>query len=162
MSSTRWASKTYWTFVAVTIGNYVWQIPYYMHFYAVRGRSPAPFSIMFLVTFAWFAVAAFLLYRRRRGGFTTMVSFLALLTGFYILHNLSGAFLADLPLSDPILFIASVLGYLNTIVGIVLLVQLIRSRGDLVAGDPAATAGRGTGQVAAAAQPQQPVPTNRD
>lgn len=162
MTNTRWASKTYRTFVAVTIVNYLWQIPYYVHFYAVRGRSPAPFAIMFLVTFAWFAVAAFLLGWRRRGGFTTMVSFLALLTGFYLLHNLSGAFMADLPLSDPILFIASVLGYLNTIVGIVLLVQLIRRRRDLVAGDPATTTRPGTGHVAVAAQPQQPAPENWD
>lgn len=165
MESNRWASKAYWVFVATTVINYLWQIPYYVHFYAVRGRSPAPFAVMFLVTFAWFAVAAYLLYRRRRGGFTTMVAFLVLLVGFYILHNISGAFLQDLPLSDPILFIASVLGYLNTVVGAVLLVEMVRVRRHLVAGDSAAvagTGGRGGQPSAAPAGRDRPVPAGCD
>ncbi len=137
MSNTRWTSKTYLIFVALTVVNYVWQVPYYVHFYAVQGRSPAPFAIMFLVTFAWFLAGAYLLHRRGRGAFTTMVSFLVLLIGFYIVHNLSGAFLRDVPLSDPILLIASILGYLNTIVGVVLLVELVRHRRALVTPAPA-------------------------
>ena len=164
MESNRWASKTYQVFVVTTVVNYVWQVPYYMHFYAVQGRSPAPFAVMFLVTFAWFVVAAYLLYRRRRGGFTTMVAFLVVLVGFYILHNISGAFLADLPLSDPILFIASVLGYLNTVVGVVLLVQLVRVRRRLVAGNSAVvarTSGTGRQLSAAPAGPRRPAPAGR-
>jgi hypothetical protein len=100
---------------------------------------------MFLVTFAWFAVAALLLYRRRRGGLASMVAFLVVLVGFYVLHNISGAFVVDLSLSDPILFIASVLGYLNTVAGIVFLVHLIRRRRDVAAassGTPSAAVGR--------------------
>jgi hypothetical protein len=127
----RWAPRTYWVFVVTTVINYVWQIPYYLHFYASRGRAPAPLALLFLVTFAWFAIAAVLLFRRQRGGVAWMVSFLALEVGFYLLHNVSGAFVADLVLSDPILFIASVLGYLNTLTGIVFFVYLLRHRRDL-------------------------------
>jgi hypothetical protein len=117
--------------VVTTIINYVWQVPYYVHFYGSHGRAPAPLAVLFLVTFTWFAVAAVLLFQRKRGGFAWMASFLVLEIGFYLLHNASGAFVADLEVSDPILFIASVLGYLNTLTGLVFLVHLLRHRGDL-------------------------------
>lgn len=131
MSRARWAPWAYWVFVVTTVVNYVWQIPYYVHFYASHGRGPAPLAVLFLVTFTWFAIAAVLLFRRKRGGFGWMVSFLVLEVGFYLLHNVSGAFVADLVLADPILFIASVLGYLNTLTGIVFFVYLLRHRRDL-------------------------------
>jgi hypothetical protein len=130
LSGARWAPTVFWLFVVTTVANYIWQIPYYVHFYAVHGRWPAPLAVMFLVTFAWFAAAAFVFYHRRRGGWASMVAFVAVLVGFYVLHNISGAFVVDLSLSDPILFIASVLGYLNTLTGIVFLVHLIRRRHD--------------------------------
>jgi hypothetical protein len=145
LGGTHWAPTVFWLFVGTTVANYIWQIPYYVHFYAVQGRWPAPLAVMFLVTFAWFAVAAFLLYRRRRGGLASMVAFLVVLVGFYVLHNISGAFVVDLSLSDPILFIASVLGYLNTLAGIVFLVHLIRRRRDVAAASrdtPSAAVGR--------------------
>jgi hypothetical protein len=142
LGGSRWAPTVFWLLVVTTVANYIWQIPYYVHFYAVHGSWPAPLAVMFLVTFAWFAVAAHLLHHRRRGGWASMVSFLVVLVGFYVIHNLTGAFVVDLSLSDPILFVASVLGYLNTLTGIVFLVHLIRRRHDATPAGKDTTAGR--------------------
>ena len=135
MKRARWAPWAYWIFVVTTVINYIWQIPYYVHFYASHGKAPAPLAVLFPVTFIWFAVASVLLFGRKRGGFGWMASFVVLEIGFYLLHNASGAFVADLEVSDPILFTASVLGYLNTLTGILFLVYLLRHRPDLRAVD---------------------------
>jgi hypothetical protein len=117
-------------FVVTTVINYVWQIPYYLHFYGSHRRAPAPLAVLLLVTFAWFVVAAVLLFRGKRGGFTWMVSFLVVEVGFYFVHNASGAFLLDLVTSDAILWIAAALGYVNTLAGVVLLMHMVRHRRD--------------------------------
>lgn len=40
MSQERWAPWIYWLFVTATAANYLWQIPYYLHFSEVRGSAP--------------------------------------------------------------------------------------------------------------------------
>jgi hypothetical protein len=100
VSPARWTPWTYWLFVVTTVLNFLWQIPYYVHFYGSHRRAPA---VLFLVTFAPFVVAAVLLLRGERGGFAWMVWFLVVEVGFYVVHNASGAFLLDLVTSDPIL-----------------------------------------------------------
>src|SRR6266700_3555594 len=132
MSQQRWAPWAYWLFVAATAANYLWQIPYYVHFSAVRGSAHAPLAVLLPVTFAWFAAAAVQVYRRRPRGVRWMVAFLIVEIGFYIVHNASGSFARDLKFSDPILFTASVLGYLSTLAGIAFGVYLLRHRAQLV------------------------------
>lgn len=129
VSRERWAPWIYWLFVAATAANFLWQIPYYAHFYASRSSPPALLAVLLLATFAWFAAAAVLVYRRRPGGFGWMVAFLIVEIGFYLVHNASGAFARDLKFSDPILFTASVLGYLSTLTAIAFLAYLLRHRG---------------------------------
>jgi hypothetical protein len=131
MSRERWAPWIYWPFVAATAANYLWQIPYYLHFSANRGSAPAPLVVLLLLTFAWFAAAAVWVYRRRPRGFGWMVAFLIAEIGFYLIHNASGSFARDLKISDPILFTASVLGYFCTVTGIAFLVYLLRHRAQL-------------------------------
>jgi len=128
VSQERRAPWIYWLFVAATAANYLWQIPYYVHFSAVRGSAPAPLAVLLPVTFAWFAAAAVQVYRRRPRGFGWMVAFLIVEIGFYIVHNASGSFARDLKFSDPILFTASVLGYLSALTAIAFLVYLMRHR----------------------------------
>ena len=128
VSQERWAPWIYWLFVAATAANYLWQIPYYVHFSANPGSAPAPLAVLLLVTFAWFAAAAVRVYRRRPRGFGWMVAFLIAEIGFYLVHNASGSFARDLKFSDPILFTASVLGYLSAMTGIAFLVYLLRHR----------------------------------
>lgn len=146
MSQERWAPWIYWLFVVTTAANYLWQIPYYVHFSAVRGSAPAPLAVLLLVTFAWFVAGAVWVYRRRPRGFGWMVAFLIAEIGFYLVHNASGSFARDLKFSDPILFTASVLGYLNTLTAIAFGVYLLRHRAHLVEGRSAGGGdGAGTG-----------------
>jgi hypothetical protein len=79
MSQERWAPWIYWLFVTATAATYLWQIPYYLHFSAVRGSAPAPLAVLLPVTFAWFAAAAVWVYWRRPRGFGWMVAFLVYL-----------------------------------------------------------------------------------
>jgi hypothetical protein len=60
-----------------------------------------------------------------------MVAFLIAEIGFYLVHNASGSFARDLKFSDPILFTASVLGYLSTLTAIAFGVYLLRHRAQL-------------------------------
>ena len=114
--------------VVVTVANYVWQVPYYEHFYGRFGRSPGGLTVPLLLTFAWFVIATWLLVTRRRGGVPLMASFLVVEALFYLVHNLTGAAGRDLPSDDPILLVASLLGYLNALAAIVFLVWLVRTR----------------------------------
>src|SRR6266566_2942245 len=89
VSQERWAPWIYWLFVAATAADYIWQVPYYVHFSAVRGSAPAPLAVLLLMTFAWFAAAAVQVYRRRPRGFGWMAAFLIAEIGFYLVHNAS-------------------------------------------------------------------------
>lgn len=114
--------------VALTVANYVWQVPYYLHFYGRFGRSPGGLTVPLLLTFVWFLVGTVLLVNRRRGGVPVMASFLVVEALFYLVHNLSGAAGRDLPTNDAVLFGASLLGYLNAVAAVLFLWWLFRAR----------------------------------
>ncbi|WP_276109718.1 hypothetical protein [Streptomyces tropicalis] len=114
--------------IVVTVANYVWQVPYYLHFYGRFGRGPGGLTVLLLLTFVWFLVGTALLVTRRRGGVLVMASFLVVEALFYLVHNLSGAAGRDLPTDDFVLFVASLLGYLNALAAILFLWWLFRTR----------------------------------
>jgi hypothetical protein len=114
--------------VAVTVANYVWQVPYYLHFYGRFGKSPGGLTVPLLLTFVWFVVGTALLVTRRRGGVPVMASFLVVEALFYLAHNLSGAAGRDLPTNDWVLLVASLLGYLNALTAIAFLGWFVRAR----------------------------------
>jgi hypothetical protein len=117
-----------WPLVLITVVNYLWQIPYAVHHYGHRWESLPKLSIPLLLTGVWFGAAIVAMRRGSRGGRVLLGSFLVLEAAFYLIHNASGAFGADLPGSDPILFIASVLGYLSAATAIIYLLVLAWSR----------------------------------
>ncbi len=114
----------------ITILNYVAQIPYYIHFYGVHHVAPTPFAVIFLlVTLALFLAGYILLLQAKPAGAWLLLAFLVLEFGGYLLHNLSGAFLQDLPTDDLLFFTVSLIGYLNFAVSFVyLLVMAINRR----------------------------------
>lgn len=114
--------------VVVTVANYLWQVPYYLHFYGQFGTSPGGLTIPLLLTFVWFLVATVLLVARRRGGVPVMASFLVVETLFYLAHNASGAAGRDLVTGDDVLLIASLLGYLNAAAAVLFLGWLFMNR----------------------------------
>lgn len=115
--------------LAVTMLNYLAQIPYYIHFYGIHHVPPSPVGVSLLAcTLALFIAGYALTLQERRIGWWLLVGFLLLEFGFYLLHNLSGAALRDLPLNDPLFFAVSLIGYLNTAVALVYLIVLIRGR----------------------------------
>lgn len=107
--------------VVVTVANYLWQVPYYMHFYGQFGTSPGGPMIPPLLSFVWFIVPTVLLLTRRRGGVPVMASFLVVETLFYLVHNASGAAGRDLLTGDDVLLIASLLGYLKAAAAVLFL-----------------------------------------
>jgi hypothetical protein len=127
----RWRTSLYVLF-AITILNYLAQIPYYIHFYGVHHVAPSLLGVALLAcTLILFLAGYFLTLRNRRFGWWLLVGFLLLEFGFYVLHNISGAFLQDLPVSDPLFLVVSLIGYLNTVVALIYLIVLIRARKDL-------------------------------
>ena len=96
-----------------TVTNYVWQVPYAIHQYGSAWVGLPRLSGVLVVTLVWFLVGVMRYARRQRGGTALLASFLAIEALFYLLHNLTGAFGHDLPMTNPIVLIASVLGYLN-------------------------------------------------
>lgn len=131
-----WAPWPLVALVVVTVANYVWQVPYYLHFYGRFGRSPGGLTVPLLLTFVWFLLATVLLMTRRRGGVPVMASFLVVEALFYLVHNLSGAAGRDLPTDDVVLLVASLLGYLNALAAILLLVWLFSTRRRTRTGEP--------------------------
>jgi hypothetical protein len=79
-------------------------------------------------------VGTVLLANRRRAGVPVMASFLVVEALFYLVHNLSGAAGRDLPTNDPVLFVASLLGYLNAVAAVLFLGWLFRARRGTQAG----------------------------
>jgi hypothetical protein len=118
--------------IGVTVANYVWQVPYYQHFYGQHGHAPGGLSIPLVLTFLWFVAGTWLLVTRRRGGVPVLASFLVVEAVFYLVHNLSGAAGRDLPADDPVLLGASILGYVNALAAVVFLIWLRRQRRNLV------------------------------
>lgn len=114
--------------VVVTVANYVWQVPYYEHFYGRHGHAPGGLTVPLVLTFVWFSLGTVLLVARRRGGLPVLASFLVVEALFYLVHNLSGAAGRDLPAHDTVLLVASVLGYLNALASVAFLVWLRRVR----------------------------------
>lgn len=134
--SARWRTSLHVLF-AITIVNYIAQIPYYIHFYGVHHASPSPLGTVLLAcTLALFLAGYIFTLQERRFGWWLLVGFLLLEAGFYLLHNISGAFLQDLPLNDPLFFVVSLIGYVNTVVPVIYLVALIRARKRFLAGKP--------------------------
>lgn len=114
--------------IVVTVTNYLWQVPYYLHFYGQFGTSPGGLTIPLVLTFLWFLVATVLLVTRRRGGVPVVASFLVVETLFYLVHNVSGAVGRDLLTGDVVLLIASLLGYLNAAAAVLFLGWLFLTR----------------------------------
>lgn len=126
-------SSKWWTafhlLLGITLLNYVAQIPYYIHFYYVHHAAPSPFGLFFLLgTLVLFLIGYFLTLQAKRAGAWVLLLFLLLEFGGYLLHNLTGAFLQDLPLSDPLFLTVSLIGYLNFAVSFVYLVAMIIGR----------------------------------
>ena len=118
----------WWPLIAVTTANYLWQVPYAVHQYRHRWDAMAGLSIPLIVTGVWFAVAAVATVGGRRGGRRALAAFLVAETVFYVVHNASGAFAADLPLTNPVVLVASVLGYASTAAAFVYLILMTRAR----------------------------------
>jgi hypothetical protein len=115
--------------LGITVLNYLAQIPYYIHFYGVHHVAPTPFAVLFLlVTFALFLAGYFLLLQTKPAGGWLLLLFLLLEFGGYLLHNLSGAFLQDLPTNDLLFFTVSLIGYLNFAASFVALLVLAINR----------------------------------
>lgn len=107
-----------------TVTNYLWQVPYAIHQYGSAWLGLPRLSGPLIVTFVWFVVGIMRYARRQRGGTVLLASFLAVEALFYLLHNMTGAFGRDLPMTNPIVLIANVLGYLNLAVAVVALAAL--------------------------------------
>lgn len=124
----KWRTGLYFLF-AVTVLNYLAQIPYYAHFYGVHHVAPSAVGMVLLaLTFALFLAGYVYTLRGHRFGGRILFGFLLLEFGFYLLHNISGAFLNDLPVGDPLFLIVSLIGYLNTIIALVYLILMLRDR----------------------------------
>jgi hypothetical protein len=126
--STNWRTGLY-VLCAVTVLNYLAQIPYYIHFYGVHHVAPSPIGMLLLaLTFALFLAGYVYTLLGHRFGGSILFAFLILEFGFYVLHNLSGAFLQDLPVNDPLFLVVSLIGYLNTLVALVYLILMVKDR----------------------------------
>ncbi len=137
-SGARWRAGLYGLF-AITLLNYLAQIPYYIHFYGVHHAAPSLLGVTLLGgTLALFLAGFVLTLRNRRSGWWLLLGFLALEFAFYLLHDLSGAFLQDLPLSDPLFLVVSLIGYLNTVVALIYFIVLLRGRKRVLAPAPGA------------------------
>lgn len=124
--SANWRTGLYFLF-AVTVLNYLAQIPYYIHFYGIHHVAPSPVGMLLLaLTFALFLAGYVYTLQGHRFGAPILFAFLILEFGFYLLHNISGAFLRDLPMSDPLFLTVSLIGYLNTIVPLVYLILMLK------------------------------------
>jgi len=126
--TSRWRAALYLLF-GITILNYIAQIPYYIHFYGVHHIGPSPVGLLLLtLTFILFLAGYMLTFQEKPIGGWILLGFLILEAGFYILHNLSGAFFNDLPVGDPLFLTVSLIGYLNMIVALIYFVLILRDR----------------------------------
>jgi hypothetical protein len=122
----RWRKALLILFI-MTLINYVAQIPYYIHFYGVYHVAPAPLGVVLLtLTLVFFLAGYWLTIAQWPGGGWILLLFLLTEVVFYIFHNLSGAFLKDVPLNDLLFLIVSLIGYLNTIVPLLYLIAMLK------------------------------------
>ena len=128
VDSSWWAPWQVIALVVVTVANYVWQVPYYLHLYGRFGIPPGGLTVPLLLTFLWFLVATVLLVTRRPGGVPALASFLVLEALFYLVHYVSGAAGRDLHGGDVVLVVASLLGYLNGLASVLFLAWLLLLR----------------------------------
>ena len=135
VNSSWWAPWQVIALVVVTVANYVWQVPYYLHLYGRFGISFGGLAVPLLLTFLWFLVATVFMVTRRRCGVPAMASFLVVEALFYLVHNVSGAAGRDLPGGDVVLLMASLLGYLNGFASVLFLVWLLLLRRRTSSGD---------------------------
>jgi hypothetical protein len=135
----------------IVLLDYIAQIPYYMHFYGINRSIPniLGVGVFLILTFALFLVGYLLTLQARKIGGWLLLTFLVLEFVGYLVHNLSGAFLQDLPTNDPLFFTVSLIGYLNLIVPFVYVIVIVKNRrlllfqqqqatseGEVVAGTP--------------------------
>ena len=118
----------WWPLVAVTSANYLWQVPYAVHQYGHRWDALPGLSIALILTGIWFGLAVVATVRGRPSGRVALTAFLVTEVAFYLLHNASGAFAADLPLRNPVVLIASLLGYASSATALVYLTWIARTR----------------------------------
>lgn len=118
----------WWPLVAVTAADYVWQVPYAVHQYGEHWHDLAGLSIPLILTGVWFAVAVTGTVRGWRHARPALAAFLVTEVAFYLVHNATGAFGADLPLSNPVLLVASLLGYASTATAVLYLIVMARAR----------------------------------
>jgi hypothetical protein len=57
-----------WALAAVTVANYAWLVPYYVHFYGSRGWAPSGLYLPLVLTGCWFALGFVRYIRGMRGG----------------------------------------------------------------------------------------------
>jgi hypothetical protein len=112
----------------LTVANYIWQIPYAVHQYGSHWLGLPKLSAVLIATLVWFMAGLVRYARGGRAGRALLASFLAVEIIFYVVHNLTGALGRDLPASNPILLIASVLGYVNLVAAAGALVYMLRDR----------------------------------
>ncbi|HCI82985.1 MAG TPA: hypothetical protein DHW02_25215 [Ktedonobacter sp.] len=124
--TSRWRTALIVLFI-ITLINYIAQVPYYIHFYAVHHVTPAPFgTVLLALTLVFFLIGYWLTVAERPTGGWILLLFLITETAFYLLHNISGAFLKDLPINDPLFLTVSLIGYLNTIVPLLYLIAILK------------------------------------
>ncbi|MEO6702915.1 MAG: hypothetical protein ABI140_18810 [Jatrophihabitantaceae bacterium] len=111
--------------VVLTVADYAWQVPYLVHQYGPDWPARLSLSVPLVVACGWFGYGIWLQLTGSRAATAVLAGFLLAEVSFYLLHNASGAMLAELLLSNPVLVIASILGYLNTIVAVCYLIALL-------------------------------------
>lgn len=114
------------TLTIVTLANYVWQIPYAIHQYGRSWTGLPRLSGLLILTLGWFLVAVWGLMRGHGWAARVLAAFLIVEAAFYLLHNVTGAFLHDLPAVNVVVLVASVLGYLNLVLALLALWLLAR------------------------------------
>src|SRR5258708_1874968 len=114
----------------IVLLDYIAQIPYYMHFYGINHSIPniLGVGVFLILTFALFLAGYILTLQTKRVGGWLLLTFLVLEFVGYLVHNLSGAFLKDLPANDPLFLTVSLIGYLNLIVPFIYVIVIVKNR----------------------------------
>ncbi len=133
-----------WCVLVVVGGNYLAQIPYYLHVYYIpHGAAPAWGGTLLLgATLAWFLAGFVLLARGSRAGYWLLLAFLLAEVTFYLRNMLTQvthgfAPFFHLQTRDPILFAVFGMGYLNLVCGVGFLAYLVWRRHTLLGDQPA-------------------------
>lgn len=115
--------------LGITLLNYVAQIPYYIHFYGFHHvPNLLGVGVFLIATLALFLIGYFLTLQTKKVGGWLLLAFLVLEFVGYLVHNLAGAFLKDLPTNDLLFFTVSLIGYFNFAVSFVYIVIITKYR----------------------------------